>query len=72
MIIEVRRKEGTDRDRIYFDYSHPGARAHIAERIREHRSRTGASRYFKIDFMRFGLNQEIMRNKPTVKTHQGP
>jgi alpha-galactosidase len=34
LIIEIRRKEGTDRDRVYFDYSHPGARAHMAECIR--------------------------------------
>lgn len=66
MIIEVRRKEGADRDRVYFDYSHPGARAHIAECIRVLREECGFP-YFKIDFMRFGLNQEIMRNKPALK-----
>jgi alpha-galactosidase len=65
LIIEVRRKEGTDRDRIYFDYSHPGARAHIAQRIRTIVEDWGFP-YIKIDFMRFGLNREIMRNKPTV------
>ena len=67
MIIEVRRTEGTDRDRVYFDYSHPGARAHIAERIRAIVKDYGFP-YVKIDFMRFGLNQEILRNKPTVKS----
>jgi alpha-galactosidase len=66
LIIEVRRKEGTDRDRIYFDYSHPGARAHIAQRIRAIVEDWGFP-YIKIDFMRFGLNQEIMRNKPAVR-----
>jgi alpha-galactosidase len=66
MIIEVRRKEGTDRDRVYFDYSHPGARAHIADRIRTIVKNYGFP-YVKIDFMRFGLNQDILRNKPTVK-----
>ena len=66
MIIEVRRKEGPDRDRVYFDYSHPGARAHIAERIRAIKEEFGFP-YFKIDFMRFGLNQEIMKNKPALK-----
>jgi alpha-galactosidase len=65
LIIEVRRQEGTDRDRIYFDYSHPGARAHIAQRIRTIVQEWGFP-YIKIDFMRFGLNREIMRNKPTV------
>jgi alpha-galactosidase len=67
LIIEVRRKEGPDRDRVYFDYSHPGARAHIAACIRSLRERAGIT-YFKVDFLRFGLNQEIMRNKPAL-TH---
>jgi alpha-galactosidase len=66
MIIEVRRKEGMDRDRVYFDYSHPGARAHIAECIRVLREEGGFP-YFKVDFMRFGLNEEIMKNKPALK-----
>ncbi len=65
LIIEVRRQEGTDRDRIYFDYSHPGARAHIARRIRAIVQDWGFP-YIKIDFMRFGLNREIIRNKPAV------
>ncbi len=67
MIIEIRRKEGPDRDRVYFDYSHPGARTHIAECIRVIRQDWGFP-YFKIDFLRFGLNQEIMKNKPAVKS----
>jgi alpha-galactosidase len=67
MIIEVRRKEGTDRDRVYFDYSHPGARAYIAGRIRAIKKEFGFP-YFKIDFMRFGLNHEIMKGKPHVKS----
>ncbi len=67
MIIEVRRKEGPDRDRVYFDYSHPGSRAHIAERIRTIVTDFGFP-YLKIDFMRFGLNQDILRNKPTIKS----
>lgn len=67
LIIEVRRTEGTDRDRVYFDYSHPGARAHIAERIRAIVNDYGFP-YVKIDFMRFGLNKDILRNKPTIKS----
>lgn len=67
MIVEVRRPEGIDRDRIYFDYSHPGARAHIAECIRTIVKDKGFP-YVKIDFMRFGLNEEIMRNKPSLKS----
>jgi alpha-galactosidase len=67
MIIEIRRTEGTDRDRVYFDYSHPGARAHIAERIRAIVNDYGFP-YVKIDFMRFGLNKDILRNKPAIKS----
>jgi alpha-galactosidase len=67
IIIEVRRPTGPDRDRVYFDYSHPGARAHIAERIRAIVKDYGFP-YVKIDFMRFGLNQEILKGKPTVNS----
>lgn len=41
-------------DFTYFDYSHPGARAHIAECIRVMREDWGVT-YFKIDFMCNGL-----------------
>jgi alpha-galactosidase len=67
LIIEVRRTEGTDRDRVYLDYSHPGARAHMAECIRVIKEEWGFP-YFKVDFMRFGLNQEIMLGKPALKS----
>ena len=67
MIVEVRRPEGIDRDRIYFDYSHPGARAHIASCIRSIVKDFGFP-YVKIDFMRFGLNDEILANKPQIKS----
>ncbi len=42
----------------FFDYSHPGARAHIAECIRVMREDWGI-RYFKVDFMRYGLEEGI-------------
>jgi alpha-galactosidase len=67
MIIDVRRPTGPDRDRVYFDYSHPGARAHIAQVIRRIKADYGIP-YFKVDFMRFGLNQEILKGKPAVKS----
>lgn len=51
---------------VFFDYSHPGARAYMAECIRVIRQDWGIP-YFKIDFMRFGLNQEIRNNLPTLK-----
>jgi alpha-galactosidase len=67
MIVQVRRPEGIDRDRVYFDYSHPGARAHIAACIRHLRENYGIP-YFKIDFLRFGLNEEILKANPKVKS----
>lgn len=67
MIVQVRRPEGIDRDRIYFDYSHPGARAHIAKCIRTIVKDLGFP-YVKIDFMRFGLNEEILKANPKVKS----
>lgn len=69
VIVQVRRPAGPDRDRIYFDYSHPGARAHIAENIRHLRENYGIP-YFKIDFLRFGLNAEILEANPKVKSIQ--
>jgi alpha-galactosidase len=67
MVIQVRRPEGVDRDRVYFDYSHPGARAHIAAGIRHIIEVLGVP-YIKIDFMRFGLNEEILQANPTFKS----
>jgi len=70
-IIQVRRPAGPDRDRVYFDYSHPGAQAHIAAAIRHLREKYGIP-YFKIDFLRFGLNDEILKANPKfqgIKAH---
>lgn len=67
VIVQVRRPAGPDRDRIYFDYSHPGARAHMAANIRHLRENYGIP-YFKIDFLRFGLNAEILEANPQVKS----
>jgi len=48
---------------IYFDYSHPGARAHIADCIKNMKDNWGI-RYFKVDFMRYGLkNDTLGKNK---------
>lgn len=68
-IVQVRRPAGPDRDRVYFDFSHPGARAHIAAAIRHLRENYGIP-YFKIDFLRFGLNDEILHANPKVKSIQ--
>ena len=53
-------------DYTFFDYSHPGARAHIAECIKAMRG-WGVT-YFKVDFMRYGLEDDIKRNVPSVKS----
>lgn len=59
-------KNGGKRGRVYFDFSHPGARAHLAGAIRTLRRDWGCD-YFKIDFLKFGvpayLLQEAGRDK---------
>jgi alpha-galactosidase len=50
---------------IYFDYSHPGARRYIADCIA--RMREWGITYFKVDFMRFGLESEIKQAHPHVQ-----
>lgn len=67
VIVQVRKPEGVpDRDRVYLDYTHPGARRHMAECIRTIKEDMGIT-YFKVDFMRFGLNDEILRANPDYK-----
>jgi alpha-galactosidase len=51
----------------YFDYSHPGARAHIADCIKNMKNNWGV-RYFKIDFMRYGLEDFVKEKNKNVKT----
>ncbi len=51
----------------YFDYSHPGARAHIADCIKNMKNNWGV-RYFKIDFMRYGLEEFVKEKNKQVKT----
>ena len=51
----------------YFDYSHPGARAHIADCINNMKNNWGV-RYFKIDFMRYGLEDFVKEKNKNVKT----
>ncbi|MDI1248986.1 MAG: alpha-galactosidase [Lacunisphaera sp.] len=60
------RQERYDRvlSTIYFDYSHPGARSYIAECIT--RMREWGITYFKVDFMRYGLESEIKQAHPHV------
>ncbi len=51
----------------YFDYSHPGARAHIANCIKNMKDNWGIT-YFKIDFMRYGLEDFLKERNKNVKT----
>jgi len=67
VIVQIRRPEGPDKDRVYMDYSHPGARAHIAECIRVIVKEMGIP-YLKIDFVRLGLNSEILSANENFKS----
>jgi len=67
VIVQLRRPEGPDKDRVYMDYSNPDARAHIAECIRVITKEMGIP-YLKIDFLRLGLNAEILQANPTFKS----
>jgi alpha-galactosidase len=63
LIVEVNEKSDKVMKYIYFDYSHPGARAHITACIRNMKENWGIN-YFKVDFMRYGLENDIkVRNK---------
>jgi len=63
LIVEVNNKGDKVMRYIYFDYSHPGARAHIADCIKNMKDNWGI-RYFKVDFMRYGLkNDTLGKNK---------
>jgi alpha-galactosidase len=63
LLVEVNDKGDKVMRYIYFDYSHPGARAHIADCIRNMKENWDIH-YFKVDFMRYGLkNDTLARNK---------
>ena len=71
LIVDVDQKPDKLMKYIYFDYSHPGARAHIADCIRTMKEQWGI-RYFKVDFMRYGLkNDTLNKNKAAngIKAH---
>jgi len=67
LIVEVNSKSERVMKYIYFDYSHPGARAHIADCIRNMKNNWGI-RYFKIDFMRYGLEDGVKDRNKNVKS----
>jgi alpha-galactosidase len=63
LVVEENEKADKFMRYIYFDYSHPGAREHIADCIKNMKDNWGI-RYFKVDFMRYGLENDIkLRNK---------
>lgn len=67
VIVQTRKSEGPDKDRVYMDYSHPGARAHMANSIRVITKEFGIP-YIKIDFILLGLNAEILKANPKFKS----
>ena len=52
-------RTGSRPGRVFFDFSHPGARAHMRDAIRTIRREWGYD-YFKIDFLRFGFPEDIL------------
>lgn len=60
LIVENMKMTEREMNYIFFDYSHPGARAHIAECIRVMKEEWGI-RYFKVDFMRYGLETDFKK-----------
>ena len=67
LIVDVNEKSDKVMKYIYFDYSNPGARAHIADCIRNMKENWGV-RYFKVDFMRYGLENDIKAKNKKVKS----
>jgi len=65
LIVEVNDKGDKVMRYIYFDYSHPGARAHIADCIKNLKDNWGI-RYFKVDFMRYGLKNDTLGKNKTA------
>jgi alpha-galactosidase len=53
-------KPGNDTDYLFFDYSNPEARAYMRDALRTIHADWGYD-YFKIDFLRFGLNEYILQ-----------
>ncbi|KAB1154032.1 glycoside hydrolase family 36 protein [Flavobacterium luteum] len=67
LIVEENEKSDKVMHYIYFDYSHPGARAHIADCIKNMKDNWGI-RYFKVDFMRYGLENDLKLRNKNVKS----
>ncbi|MCK4920787.1 MAG: alpha-galactosidase, partial [Bacteroidales bacterium] len=51
---------------VFFDYSHPGTSRYMAECIRVLKEEKGFP-YFKVDFIGYGLNRNILKGTKTFK-----
>ena len=67
LIVDVNEKSDKVMKYIYFDYSNPGARAHIADCIRNMKENWGV-KYFKVDFMRYGLKDDVLAKNKKAKS----
>jgi alpha-galactosidase len=67
LIVQPRQKVDREMNYIFFDYSHPGLRRYIADCIRVMKEDWGI-RYFKVDFMRYGLEQDLKNEIPGVES----
>lgn len=65
LIVNRTQKAERKLQHVYFDYSHPGAREHIARCVQE--MRKWGIVYFKVDFMWYGLELGIKKVNPQVK-----
>ena len=66
VVCETKQLADREMNYIYFDYSHPGAREYIRNCVKT--MRQWGIRYFKVDFMRYGLESEILQANPGVTT----
>ncbi len=65
VIVTYNAKHDRDMNYIYFDYSHPGARKYMKDVLTTIKREWGF-KYFKIDFMRYGLKEDILKECPDV------
>ncbi|MEX0321600.1 MAG: alpha-galactosidase [Puniceicoccaceae bacterium] len=65
VVMEVKQLADRQMNYIYFDYSNPDARAYIQKCVKTMRG--WGIRYFKVDFMRFGIESEVLQANPGVK-----
>lgn len=59
-------RNGNEEKRVYFDYSNPAACEYIKNILKTITTDWGY-KYIKIDFLRFGLNEDIFREQKNLK-----